>query len=94
MGRIRSMKRLLGRMQRNRHSVVIPQPDGEPPARFTLQDLAEAYVSALDRELGEDVPDHPLSQAARRSPDMKWRHSVYAGGEEVGEPVEDLSEPG
>ena len=71
--------------------VVIPQQDG-PPARFPRSDLADAYVNALDRRLGEDVPEHPLSRAARNSSDPTWRDSVVAGPEEVPEPPEDLSE--
>ena len=73
--------------------IIIPQPDG-PPARFSESALADAYVSALARELGDaSTPDHPLSRAARRSPDPEWSQSVVAEGAEVGEPPEDLSEP-
>ncbi len=45
------------------------------------------------RTLGEDVPEHPLSAAARTSSDPEWRDSVVAGSDEMPEPPEDLSEP-
>ena len=74
--------------------VSIPQPGGEPPARFPESQLPLAYTSALARELGDaSTPNHPLSRAARRSPDPEWSRSVIAEGAEVGEPPEDLSEP-
>ncbi len=72
-------------------TVRIPQPDGSV-ARFRQADLADAYVTALDRTLGSSDRDHPLCQAARRSPDPKWSESVYAGPEEVPEPTPNLSE--
>jgi hypothetical protein len=71
--------------------ISIPQPDGTV-ARFAKEDLGDAYVTALDRGGGRDVEDHPLCQAARRSPDPKWNQSVYAGPEVVPDPVPDLSE--
>ena len=72
--------------------IAIPQQDGTI-ARFREKDLADAYLSAHYRVLGRDVPDHPLSQACRRSSDPKWRESVYTEGETVSEGVPDLSEP-
>ena len=68
----------------------IPQPDG-PPARFPASDLEAAFLVNTRRLMGEDVPTHPLSEAAARSPDPKWRETLYASAP-VGEAVEDLSE--
>ena len=72
--------------------VTIPQRDG-PPAKFPQSALADAYVSSVRRACGEDVPEHPLSAAARTSSAAEWRDSVVAGPEEVPPPPEDLSEP-
>ena len=71
--------------------VLIPQPDGGV-SRFRERDLAGAYLVALDRELGRSSEDHPLCQAARRSPDPKWSESFFAGPEVVPDPPPDLSE--
>ncbi len=71
--------------------ISIPQRDGTV-RRFPESDLAAAFLNALDRERGEDVPEHPLSSAARNSPDPQWRDSVLVGPEEVPAPPEDLSE--
>ena len=70
---------------------LIPQPDGSV-SRFRERDLADAYLVALDRELGRSSEDHPLCQAARRSPDPKWSESFFAGPEVVPDPPPDLSE--
>ena len=88
-----SLRRLLRRLEKAYQGEVvsIPQPDGTV-ARFREKDLAAAYVVAVDRELGRSSRDHPLCQAARRSPDPKWRTSVYAGPEVVPDPPPDLSE--
>jgi hypothetical protein len=92
MGRVRHLRRLLGRMRRDSSgTVAIPQEDGTI-ARFSEQDLAPAFLVALDRELGRTTEDHPLCIAARRSPDPKWSESFYAGPEEVPDPPPDLSE--
>lgn len=72
-------------------TVSIAQPDS-PPARFAESELAQAFLTTARRQMGEDVPPHPLALAAARSPDAKWRESFYADeGHEV-TPVEDLSE--
>ncbi len=93
MQRVRHLRRLLGKMQRDSSGmVVIPQTDGTI-ARFSRRDLATAYLAALDRELGRNTEDHPLCQAARRSSDRVWRESAFAAGEEVSDPPEDLTEP-
>ncbi len=73
------------------NTVAISQPGG-PPARFPESQLADAFLNAYHRTLGEDLPEHPLSAAARNSPDPQWRDSVVAGPEEVPGHVEDLSE--
>ena len=72
--------------------VLIPQPGGGV-ARFPKVDLADAFIVALDRELGTSTEDHPLCQAARYSPDPEWSESVFAGPEVVPDPPPDLSEP-
>ena len=90
--RLRDRLRRLQRVYEKEMTVSIPQEDGTV-VRFYKSDLREAYLSAHYRVLGLDVPDHPLSQACRRSPDPKWRESVYAEGETVSEGVPDLSEP-
>ena len=84
-GRLRRLERLA-----EGTVVAIPQPDG-PPARFPEGALKDAYVNAFRRGCGEDLPEHPLSSAARNSPDPQWRDSVVAGPEEVPGHVEDLS---
>ena len=71
--------------------VLIPQPGGGA-ARIRERVLADAYLVALDRELGRSSEDHPLCQAARRSPDPKWSESLFAGLEVVPDPPPDLSE--
>lgn len=87
------LKGALKRLERlaEGNAVSIPQRGG-PPARFPERDLLPAFRNAFERHLGDDVPEHPLSRAARNSSDPKWRASAYAGPEEVGEPPEDLSE--
>ena len=84
-GRLRRLERLA-----EGNVVSIPQPDG-PPARFPASDLAAAFLVNTRRLVGEAVPAHPLSEAAARSPDPKWRETPYASAP-VGEAVEDLSE--
>lgn len=88
------MKDKLRRLERAAEAemVVIPQKDG-PPARFARSALGDAYVNAIHRELGEDLPEHPLSAAARTSSAAEWRGSVVVGPEVVPDPPEDLSEP-
>ena len=71
--------------------VRISQPGGGV-ASFPKVDLADAYVVALDRELGRTTEDHPLCRAARHSPDSEWSESVFAGPEVVPDPPPDLSE--
>ena len=73
------------------NTVAISQPGG-PPARFPESQLADAFLNAYHRTLGEDLTEHPLSAAARNSTDAKWRDSVVAGVEVVPPPPEDLSE--
>ncbi len=85
-GRLRRLERLA-----EGNVVSIPQPGG-PPARFPEGALKDAYVNAFRRGCGEDLPEHPLSAAARNSPDPRWRDSVVAGPEEVPGHVDDLSE--
>ncbi len=85
-GRVRRLERLA-----EGNTVTILQPDG-PPARFPESALRDAYVNAFRRGCGEDLEEHPLSSAARNSPDPQWRGSVVAGPEEVPDHVEDLSE--
>ena len=71
--------------------VTIPQPDGTV-RRFPEAALRDAFLNAFHRTLGEDLPEHPLSAAARNSTDAKWRDSVVAGVEVVSPPPENLSE--
>ena len=71
--------------------VVIPQPDGTVK-RFPKSALADAYISNLDRALGRDVPEHPLSVAARLSGNPEHYLGTLVGSEEVGEPPQDLSD--
>ncbi len=52
--------------------VTIPQPGG-PPARFPERDLKDAFLNAVRRTRGEDVPEHPLTAAVRNSPNPAWR---------------------
>ena len=73
--------------------IEIPQEDGTVE-RFPQSELAPAFLTAFDRNVGRDdsaEPLHPLCVAARNSSDPAWRDSFYAAGGEV-EPVEDLSE--
>jgi hypothetical protein len=84
-GRMRRLERLA-----EGGLVSIPQPDG-PPVKFPASDLEAAFLANTRRLVGEDVPAHPLSEAAARSPDPKWRETLYASAP-VGEAVEDLSE--
>jgi hypothetical protein len=74
--------------------VYIPQPNGEV-AEFRQSDLVGAVRSAGERGgaafRGEPIPEeHPLSRAARLSPDPWWQQSAYT--EELPEQGEDLSE--
>ena len=85
-GRLRRLERLA-----EGNAVSIPQPGG-PPARFPESALRDAYVNAVRRGCGEDLEEHPLSAAARNSPDPRWRDSVVAGPEEVPDAPEDLPE--
>ena len=90
MGGVRGRLRRLLRLAEE-HVITIPQRNG-PPARFPESDLADAFLNAHRRTLGEDLEEHPLSAAARNSSDPAWRESVMAGPEEVPDPPEDLSE--
>jgi hypothetical protein len=85
------LRRLRRRAYEKGMTISIPQPGGTA-ARFSRENLGVAYVVALDRELGRSSKDHPLCQAARRSPDPKWSEGVYAGPEVVPDPPADLSE--
>ena len=87
-----SFRRRVRRLERLAEGplVSIPQPGG-PPARFPASDLEAAFLANTRRLKGEDVPAHPLAEAAARSPDPKWRETLYASAP-VGEVVEDLSE--
>ncbi len=71
--------------------VSIPQPTG-PPARFPESALEEAFLTTTRRQMGEDVPPHPLALAAARSPSAEWNRSFYADDVDEPEGVEDLSE--
>ena len=72
--------------------VVIPQPDGTV-RRFPKSALADAYIANLDRALGRDVPEHPLSIAARESGRPEdFLGSLVDFDDEVAEAVEDLSD--
>ncbi len=82
------LQRLLRRSERD--IISMPQPDG-PPARFPQSALKDAFLANTRRICGEDVPAHPLSDAATRSPDPEWRDSFMATMP-VSEGVEDLSE--
>lgn len=83
----------LRRLQRlaEGETVVIPQPDG-PPMRFPESALKEAFLTTARRQMGEDVPPHPLALAATRSPSPEWNRSFYANDVDEPEGVEDLSE--
>ena len=70
--------------------VTIPQPDGTV-LRFPESELKAAFLNAYSRTIGEDVPEHPMSIAARNSTDPTWRDSVVAGPEEEPYAPEDLS---
>ncbi len=85
-GRLRRLERLA-----QGNVVSIPQPGG-PPARFPESQLADAFVNACRRGRGEDLEEHPLSSAARNSPDPGWRDSVVGGPAEAPDAPEDLSE--
>jgi hypothetical protein len=100
MGRLRSVRRLLGRMQRNASGtvVIIPQVDGTV-VRFSERDLGEAYLRNCDigRAMGsgEEPPEpHPaqlalLNAATRES----WFESYLDGLDDQPCELEDLSEP-
>ena len=71
--------------------VVIPQPDGSI-RRFPKSAVADAYIANLDRAVGRDVPEHPLSIAARNSGNPELYLGTLVESEDVGEPPEDLSD--
>ncbi len=89
---LRARVQRLRRAYEKENAIYIPQEDGSV-ARFYKSDLADAFLTAHERAIGRDVPDHPLCKAARSSSDPKWRGSVYTEGATVGEEVPDLSEP-
>ncbi len=72
MGRVRHLRRLLGRMQRDSSgAVAIVQRDGTV-LRFSQQDLAAAYLRNMDigraRMGGEEPPEpHPLQLAIQNA---------------------------
>lgn len=90
---MRSRLRRLERRAANDHAVVIPQPNGEPPAKFREDDLLAAFSSNVARLRNRDVPAHPLAIAAARSPDPEWSKSFYAAcwANVVGPPVVETS---
>lgn len=50
----------------------------------------EAFLNAVERAKGNNIPEHPLCSAARRSRDPKWRTSAYVMDPSDKE-IEDLS---
>jgi hypothetical protein len=98
MGRLRSVRRLLGRMQRDASgTIVIPQADGTI-ARFSERDLAEAYLRNCDiqraKASGEDSPQvHPLQLAIQTAATHESWYEAFSDSLEDTDLVEDLSEP-
>ena len=90
MGRVRGRLRRLLRLAEG-NIISIPQRGGGVE-RFPESALPDAFLNAHDRTLGKNVPEHPLSRAARNSSAAEWRDSVVAGPEEVPEPPEPLFE--
>ncbi len=88
-----SLRDRLRRLERASEGVTvsIPQPYG-PPARFPESELERAFLCNVCRATGDDIPPHPLSLAAGRSPDPTWRESFFADGGGPVSPPPDLSE--
>ena len=89
MGLRDALRRL--RRQSEGAVVTIEQPDG-PPAKFPESQLGDAFVTTTRRNCGENIPPHPLSLAAGRSPDPEWANSLYADDGAEPTPVRELSE--
>jgi hypothetical protein len=84
-GRIRRLENQSGLF------ILIPQPDGTV-RRFPKSALGDAYVSNLRRACGEDIPEHPLTTAAKLSGNPERYIGTLLGDAEPGGEPEDLSE--
>ena len=68
--------RKLERVSR-REAVHIMQPDGTYKS-FPQSALKAAFLTEVDRIRGEDVPEHPLTEAVSTSSDPNWSNSFFA----------------
>ena len=90
MGRFRHYLKNLERQTRDKE-IRILQKDGTV-ARFSQEDLKDAFLVNVDRLRGEDVEPHPLSLAIQNAAHEGWHDSFY-DYVDVTEDLEDLSEP-
>lgn len=91
MGRLRHYLKSLERQTRGKE-IRIVQTDGTI-ARFSQEDLKDAFLRNCDRLRGEDVPPHPLSIAIQNAAKREQWHDSFFDMVDVTEDLEDLSEP-
>ncbi len=91
MGRLRHYLKRLERATRGKE-IRIAQQDGSV-ARFSQEDLKDAFLRNCDRLRGEDVPPHPLSLAIQNAVQREQWHDSFYDYVGVTEGLEDLSEP-
>jgi hypothetical protein len=60
-----------------REAVHIMQPDGTYKS-FPQSALKDAFLNEVRRIRGEDVPEHPLTEAVSTSSDPNWSNSFFA----------------
>ena len=88
------LKDALRRLRREARGELfeIPQTDGTV-ARFSQEDLKAAFLVNVDRLKGDYVEPHPLSVALQNAARREEWHGSFYDMVEVGDEVEDLSEP-
>jgi hypothetical protein len=70
--RVRKLERVS-----KRDAVHIPQADGTVKS-FPDTALKAAFLTEVDRMRGEDVPEHPLTEAISTSSDPNWSNSFFS----------------
>ena len=60
-----------------REAVHIMQPDGTVKS-FPQSALQGAFLNEVRRIRGEDVPEHPLTEAVSTSSDPNWSNSFFS----------------
>ena len=87
MGRIRSIRNWLDRLERSSSTVILIPQYNAPPVRTAQEEVSEAFRTAYERfyaiaDEREPPSEHPLAEVTRNSPDPLWSESFLAGCDE------------